>query len=193
MELRMIEQLESKASDHLGNATGARARGRASEAHAGKLIEVVARRTHKGSPAFGYRYGGVGLERHTLLLLICPETACAVSQTSQRNWRQFQGIAQIAPRPATGKLKVARLFDEVALEDGRTACAARPASFVCLTPCPVHAHAPALMRKTGWDLFSQGKCIAGGLQWQPGTAALAPMFETTAMAQIWLQANQSAL
>ena len=185
----MIEQLESNASDQLADATGARARGRASDDHAGKLVEVVARRNHQGNPAFGYRYSGIGLERQTLLLLICPETACALSQTTRRNWQQLQGIVQAAPRPAMGKLEVARLFDEVPIQDGRTGCVARPASFVCMTPCPVNAHTPALLHKSGWDLFQNGKYIAGGVRRQAAIAA--PTFPTIEALKDWLEGNGS--
>lgn len=182
----MIERLEADAISQLAAATGAKLRARAAAELDGCLLEVFARRTHRGTVALGYGYCGVRLERQALLMLICPETACPQTAGARELWRQR--IGQVPPKALAvhRRLEATSLFAEVPVQAGNRACVARPASFVCLTPCPVNAHAPALLNKTGWDLFEGGICIAGGLKQQRSMTAPAPMFPTIATAQAWL-------
>jgi hypothetical protein len=181
----MIEQLEADASSQLATITGTKARARAVAALNGSLVEVFARRTHRGTVAFGYGYCGVRLERRALLLLICPETACPKAEVARELWRQRLGQKPPQPtRAASRRLEVASLFVEVPVEAGNRACVARPASFVCLTPCPVGAHAPAPLKKAGWDLFEGGRFIAGGLN---NDVPARPVFPSITAVGEWLE------
>ena len=184
----MIEQLEAEAqaSLQLNMTTEPGARVRVTSDHGGNLVEVFLRRMRNGKQVFGYRCAGIRLERSALLLLICPEAACERSQATQLKWRELQGQRPPRSRQINQTVQFAHLVEDVSVKAGSRACVARPASFQCLTPCPVKAHAPIVMRKKGWDLFEGGKCVAGGLIPSPTTAALEPMFPTTSAAQAWL-------
>jgi hypothetical protein len=193
LEKSMIEQLEADASSQLATITGTKARARAVADLNGSLVEVFARRTHRGDVSLGYAYCGVRLERQTLLLLICPEATCPQGQAARKQWSQRLGHVPPKARAVNSRLEVASLFAEVPVEAGNRTCVARPASFVCLTPCPVSAHAPAVLKKTGWDLFDGDKCIAGGLKKQGATAPPTPMFPTIAKAKAWLICTTSGI
>ncbi len=189
MELQMIEQLEAQASLQRNTTTEAVARVRVTSDHGGNLVEVLLRRMRTVEQVFGYSYAGIRLERWVLLLLTCPEAACERSPATQRKWRELQGQRPSRSRRINQTVQFAHLVEDVAVKAGSRACVARPASFQCLTPCPVKAHAPIVMRKTGWDLFEGGKCVAGGLIPSPTTAVLEPMFPTTSVAHAWLAAR----
>lgn len=186
----MIERLEADAICQLAAATGAKARTRAATELDGGLVEVFARRTHRGDVTLGYAYCGVRLERQTLLLLICPEAACLQGEAARKKWSQRLGHVPPKARAVNRRLEVASLFAEVPVQAGNRACVARPASFVCLTPCPVGAHAPKRLRKAGWDLFEDGKCVAGGLSCDPETHQQAPILPTIDAAQTWLLSSE---
>ena len=189
----MIEQLENEAMSLLAANVGSKARVRVSAAHAGNEIDVTARGKRGGGVIYGYSYGGVRVDRSNLLLLTCPESACDLSQSVQRKWRDAHGVAQpSSERKSSQRLKVASLFEETPVVVGSRRCAARPASFECVTPCPVGAHAPIRMHKSGWDLFENGRCIAGGLVRQSETNMLAPLLPTLESAKNWLNASRSA-
>ncbi len=189
----MIEQLENEAMSLLAANVDSKARVRVSAAHAGNEIDVTARGKRGGGVIYGYSYGGVRVDRSNLLLLTCPESACDLSQSVQRKWRDAHGAAQpTSERKSSQRLKVASLFDENPVVVGSRNCVARPASFECVTPCPVGAHAPIRMHKTGWDLFENGRCIAGGLVRQSETSMLAPLLPTLESAKSWLNASHSA-
>lgn len=182
----MIEQLEAQAILQLNMATEPVARIRVTSDCGGYLVEVLLRRMRSGKQVFGYSYAGIKLERSVLLLLICPEVACERNQATQRKWRELQGQPGPRSRQINWTFQFSHLVEDIPVKAGSRACVARPASFQCLTPCPVKAHAPIVMRKTGWDLFEGGKCVAGGLIPSSTTAVLEPMFPTTLAAQAWL-------
>lgn len=189
----MIERLENEAMSLLAANVDSKARVRVSAAHAGNEIEVTARGKRGGGVIYGYSYGGVRVDRSNLLLLTCPESACELSQSVQRKWRDAHGAAQpTSERKSSQRLKVASLFDETPVVVGSRNCVARPASFECVTPCPVGAHAPIRMHKTGWDLFENGQCIAGGLVRQPAANTLIPLLPTLESAESWLKASHNA-
>ncbi len=111
----------------------------------------------------------------------------------QRKWRDEHGAAQpTSERKSSQRLKVASLFDETPVVVGSRNCVARPASFECVTPCPVGAHAPIRMHKTGWDLFENGRYIAGGLVRQSETSMLTPQLPTLESANVWLNDSRNA-
>jgi len=189
----MIEQLENEAMSLLAANVDSKARVRVSAAHAGNGIDVTARGKRGGGVIYGYSYGGVRVDRSNLLLLTCPESACELSQAVQRKWKEEHGSAKpSSERKGSLRLKVASLFTETPVVVGSRNCVARPASFECVTPCPVGAHAPIRMHKTGWDLFENGRCIAGGLVRQSETNMLIPLLPTLEAAKGWLSASQSA-
>ncbi len=186
LEKSMIERLEADASSQLTAIPGTKARARAVADLNGSLMEVFARRTHRGDVTFGYGYCGVRLERQTLLLLICPEAACLQGEAARKQWHQRLGHVPPRARAVNRRLEVASLFAEVPVQAGNRACVARPASFVCLTPCPVGAHAPKRLRKSGWDLFENGRYLAGGLSSNPKTHRQEPILPTIDAARTWL-------
>lgn len=192
----MVEQLEAKAARQLAADMSAGARVCVTVNHDGALVEVRARRTSKGAVSFGFSYGGVRFERSALLLLVCPEHACERSQAVKRQWLERNPQPPTPSRRMSSAMKSVSAFEAKHLqEDAPIECAgrvyaARPASFVCMTPCPVNAHRPQVLRKSGWDIFEKGKYVAGGLQ--PGTLfnGPRPLFPNIDAARVWLAQRQ---
>jgi hypothetical protein len=187
----VIDELEARARGRLplGAAVGARAR--AAEVLNGHEIEVVYRIDRKSRRVINYFYDGARMARETLLMLLCTETACPQAQALRRRWRSFIGQPERAAPSRAVPLSPAPLMVEVAIEGAGHRCVARPASFECLTPCPVRAHAPQVMHKSGWDLFEDGIWVAGGLCVDNHEGACRPRFESTADAQQWLATHQA--
>jgi hypothetical protein len=155
----------------------------------GQEIEVVYRVDRNGKRVFNYSYAGARMERQVLLMLLCNEGACPKAKDVQQRWRAFNGQVD---RPASSRIAPLRfmpLMEEVTM-DASGHCVARPASFECLTPCPVGAHAPELLRKSGWDLFEDGVWVAGSLCIDAATGASRPRLSTPADARQWLDAQQ---
>jgi hypothetical protein len=151
-----IDQLEARVRARLPLDARPGTRVRAVEALDGHAIEVVYRIDRKGQRAINYFCDGARMSRATLLMLMCRETACPQVQAVRLQWRTFIGKPE---RPATARvtpLRPAPLMVEVAVEGAGHHCVARPAPFECLTPCPLGAHAPQVLHKTGWDLFEDG-------------------------------------
>jgi len=194
----MIEGLEAEAVAQLVAEERGGLRKRATLSHHGMEIEVRARRRNDGAAILGYSYDGVRLERAVLLLLICPENACERSQAAKHQWQ----VRKPAPpalqrRPRTtlkGAVSVegAQLFEEVPVHCVAGSYVARPASLKCLVACPVNAHQPTMMRKSGWDLFRDGKYVAGGVLRIPETGGSSPRFPLIEDATRWLAQSISA-
>lgn len=186
----MIEQMEEQASLQLAASTGMRASACISSNHGGDMVEVRTRRLKSGKQVFGYSYCAVRLERSVLLQLLCPEAACPHCTRTQSQWRAFRG--QVAPTAAKTResFQFRHLVEEVAIEDAGRTCIARPAVFQCLSLCPVNAHPPTVIRKAGWDVFANGRYLAGGLTTNPDTGTSEPMFPTIAAVRNWIN-NQS--
>jgi hypothetical protein len=187
----MIEQLEAEAVRLLGCGLGAVAV--AAAQHDGNSVEVGARHLSHGRTVFSYRYGGVRLERTVLLLLLCTEVDCERSLAVKRQWLTANPPPLGLQRRTKSGLRrmpsfeAVPLFREVDLEGSKgEACVARPATFVCLTACPVKAHGPAVLCKSGWDVFQNGKYIAGGLRQSSGTGRQ-PRFPSLESVEAWLK------
>ncbi len=187
----VIEQLEAQLRVELPDNARAGARVRVAAVHEGQEIEVVYRVDRNGKRVFNYYCAGVRMERRTLLMLLCSEGACPKAQEVQQRWRTVNGHADRPARSRVTPLRVLPLMEEVPVEAAGHRCVARPASFECLTPCPVGAHAPELLRKPGWDLFEDGVWIAGGLCTDAATGASWPRFRTPDDARRWLDAQQA--
>lgn len=183
----MIEGLEAEAVAKLGVAVGKRGRVEASGAHQGFAIDVLARRRKDGTVVFGYRYGGVRLEKSVLLTLICPQQGCEPGQRVKREWAARNPLPPERQRCARGWQTLslsgswAPLFEEVELRR----CIARPASFAVVSACPVGVHQPAVVHLQGWDVFRDGKCIAGGLV-SDRLGAKAARFPSLASIESWV-------
>lgn len=187
----VIEQLEAQVRAELPADARAGARARATAVCEGQEIEVVFRVDRNGKRVFNYSYAGARMERRTLLMLLCTEAACPKAKEVQQRWRAFNGQAD---RPASSRvmpLRAQPLMEEVSVEAAGHRCVARPASFECLTPCPAGAHAPEVVRKSGWDLFEDGLWVAGGLRSDGATGASWPRFSTPADAKQWLNSQQA--
>jgi hypothetical protein len=187
-----IDQLEARVRARLPLDARPGTRVRAVEALDGHAIEVVYRIDRKGQRAINYFCDGARMSRATLLMLMCRETACPQVQAVRLQWRTFIGKPE---RPATARvtpLRPAPLMVEVAVEGAGHHCVARPAPFECLTPCPLGAHAPQVLHKTGWDLFEDGTWVAGGLCVDNREGSSRPRFESPAEAQQWLATHRAS-
>jgi hypothetical protein len=141
---------------------------------------------------------GVRLQRHELLRLTCPETACPQAQALRAQWQDFlcrrAGRAPPAAR-AVAAPTAQPLMQEQPLDVAGHACTARPALFRCYTPCPQGAHPPLWLDQPGWDLFEGGVCIGGGLvevghlAGDPARPLLRPRFPSLDAAREWLEAR----
>lgn len=185
----MIEHLEGEARDELESSRHGQTRAYTSIEVDGKRVEVFARLSHSGAVRLGYSYCGVRMERKPLLMLLCPETACPCHTAIHEKWRDHQGETSPARSAAPNEWTVRPLFEEVVLSAGSRSCVARPASFKCLTPCPLGAHSPRPMEKAGWDLFEGGTYIAGGVMPNALNEALVPMLPTIDAARAWLASH----
>lgn len=185
----MIEHLENEVREELESSRHGQTRAVAIMHFNGDRLEVLARIGKGGAVRLGYSYRGVRMERKTLLTLVCPEQSCPCQAASLAKWRRHQGII-IPAAPTPSFQPTARpLFQEVEIRANGRSCQARPASFRCLTPCPLAAHAAIPMQKAGWDLFQAGRYIAGGVLKNPETGLSAPLLPTLEAAQSWF-ANQ---
>lgn len=187
----MIEELEAEAVLQMVNGERGGSRDRVIREHHGVDVEVRARRRRDGAAVLCYSYDGIRLERSVLLALVCSQAACERSQSAKRQWdARHPPLPSLLRRPRTGLKTVhrpveAKLFDEVQVEGFRGACVARPASFAVRAACPVNAHAPAIMQMDGWDLFKNGKYLAGGLIHSNVTGSWAPKFPSIEKAFLW--------
>ncbi len=194
----MIEGLEAEAVAQLVAEESGGARERATHSHQGIVIEVRARRGKDGAAVLGYSYDGVRLERAMLLLLICPESECERSQAVKQHWQALKPAApalQRRPRTAMkGAMNIgeARLFAEVSMDCAAGSFVARPASLKCFVACPVQAHRPAMIHKSGWDLFRDGKYVAGGVVRRADSGESTPRFPSVKDAARWLAHSYSA-
>lgn len=188
----MIEELEAEAVAQLVAAERGDARARATLEHQGTTVEVRARRRRDGAVVLGYGYGGERLERAVLLLLLCPEAACERSQSAKQRWEARSSSAPVLQRRTRSPMRSvptfegSRLFEEVPLEGPEGHCVARPALFESLMACPVDAHPPTKVRKSGWDLFRDGKYVAGGMTQCGATGARTAQLPTIEAARAWI-------
>lgn len=186
----MIEQMEERASLQLAATTGRRPRACINSSHKGEMVEVRTRRLNNGKQIFGYSFCSVRLERAVILQLLCPEAACPHCKRTQAQWRAFRGLeAPTAPTPRES-FRFRHLVEEVTIEECGRTYIARPATFQCLSLCPVKAHPPTVIPKTGWDLFANGRYLAGGLTANSDTGMLEPKFASIAAVQHWIEINQ---
>ena len=154
-------------------------------------IGVIYRVDRNGKRVFNYYYAGVRMERRNLLMLMCTEAACLKVREVQQRWRAFNGLADWPASSRVAPLRVLPLMEEVPVDAAGHRCVARPASFECLTPCPVGAHAPDTQHKSGRDLFEDGVWVADGLTFDAAIGASQPRFCSPADARQWLSAQQA--
>ena len=103
----------------------------------------------------------VPVERHVLLRLTCEEAECPQVIAVRAQWLACHG-----PTPADAKVAAScprPLMTEVPVVVGRQHFVARPGRFPCFTPCPLGAHPPLRIDKSGFDLFEDGTCLGGGV------------------------------
>lgn len=181
----MIERMETQARLQLTPTTAAKPRATVSVEHMGHAVEIHARVLRTGKVLFGYSYDGVRLERSVLLQLLCTETDCPACKQTQANWKSFRGIPAPVPRRIPHNYQFRHLVEDVQIEVAGRSCVARPASFQCRITCPAKAHPPAVVKKSGWDLFVGRTCIAGGLITNPDTQEQQPSLPTIAVATAW--------
>ena len=149
----MIEMLEGQVKLQLAETAGARPQASASARHKGIAVLVSAHRLRNGKAIFKYSFDGIRLERSILLQLLCPETDCPQCKQTQANWALFRGVLTPARRVVQPSYAFKHLVEELRIEVAGRTCVARPAALQCRIACPVRAHGPAVVRKTGWDLF----------------------------------------
>ena len=191
-----IDGLEARVRSRMPLDARVGTRVRAAEVRDGHEIEVIYRIDRKGQRRISYFCDGARMSRATLLMLLCPEAACPQAQAVRLRWRLFIGEPQRRAPERVMPLRPAPLMVEVPVDGAGHHCMARPASFECLTRCPMDAHAPAVLHKTGWDVFEQGTWVAGGLRIDERDSTCRPRFESLADVKQWLamnEANASAL
>lgn len=186
-----IDALEARVRGRLRLDARVGARVGATEVLDGHDIEVIYRIDRKGRRVINYFCDGARMPRATLLMLLCPEAACPQSKAVRLRWRLFIGKPERHVPRRVVPLRPAPLMEEVPVDGAGHHCVARPAAFECLTPCPLGAHGPQVLHKTGWDLFEDGVCVAGGLCVVHRGGASRPRFESPADAQQWLLRHQA--
>ena len=187
----VIDEQEARVRGRLPLDARAGTRVSATEAQQGHEIEVVYRIDRKGQRIINYFCDGARMPRATLLTLLCPEAACAEAKAVRHLWHLFIGKPERRAPARVLPLRPAPLMEESPIECAGHRCVARPASFECLTSCPMSAHEPHVMRKAGWDLFEDGVWIAGGLCVDNHQGASRPRFESLADAQQWLAVHRT--
>lgn len=188
----MIEHMEAQASLKLATLKGNRVKAYIDSTHKGNIVQVYARRFSNDRQVFGYSYGGTRLERSVLLQLLCPEMECSLCKITNNKWQALQGAAIAKVRQPLQSYQFAHLMEEITIATREQTYIARPATFKCLTACPMKAHKPIVISRTGWDVFNRGKYVAGGLVANPETLALEPMFPTTEQAHAWISSLSHA-
>ncbi len=187
-----IDELEARVRSRMPLDARVGTRVRAVQALNGHEIEVIYRIDRKGQRVINYFCDGARMSRVILLMLLCPEAACPQAKAVRLRWGQFIGKPQRRAPERVMPLRPAPLMVEVPVDGAGHHCVARPASFECLTRCPMGAHAPALLHKTGWDLFEDGTWVAGGLWIDKREGTCRPRFESPADARQWLAMNQAS-
>jgi hypothetical protein len=187
----VIDELEARVRGELPRGARAGTRARAAKVLGGHEVEVIYRINRKGECVINYYCDGARMERGTLLMLLCTEAACPEARAVRHHWRAFTGKPERSVPPRVVPLRPAPLIVDVPIDGAGHHCVARPASFECLTPCPMGAHAPERMRKSGWDLFEDGIWVAGGLCVDKHEGASRPRFESPADARQWLAMHQA--
>jgi hypothetical protein len=182
----MIKELEQQARLQMAACNAARRSGHAAAMVNGAAVAVHVRTLRNGRELFGYSYEGVRLERSVLLQLLCTDTECPQCQQTKANWLAFRGLTVAPPKPPQPNYKFRHLIEERVIESSGRRCIARPAVFRCRIHCPVQAHAPAVVRRTGWDLFENGQFVAGGLVINAETKEKEPTFPTIEAATTWV-------
>lgn len=121
-------------------------------------------RVEKGLKGPRYFIGDVRTDCETLLALTCEEPNCPVARDVKD---RFLGIRRKSAK------KGAHLLEVVELGQGLEC---REAVFPIVIRCPNHRHPPMEVRVKGWDLFSKGAYVAGGLVTARGRVR--PMFSS---------------
>lgn len=182
----MINMLEEQVRLQLAELTGAKPRASANAEHKGIGVSVSAHQLRNGKSVFKYSFDGVRLERSLLLQLLCTETGCPQCKVTQANWAKFRGVLAPSRRVVQPSYAFKHLSEEVCIEVAGRTCVARPAVLQCRITCPVRAHGPAVVRKSGWDLFEGNRYLTGGLITNPETLEQEPTIPTIGAAKNWL-------
>jgi hypothetical protein len=186
-----IDELEARVRGRMPLDARVGTRVCAAQVLSGHEIEVTYRIDRKGQRTINYFCDGARMPRATLLMLLCPEAACPQAKAVRLRWCLFVGKPERQAPERVMPLRPAPLMVEVPVDAAGHHCVARPASFECLTRCPMGAHAPEVLHKTGWDLFEDGIWVAGGLWVDNREGTCRPRFESPADAQQWLATNQA--
>ena len=191
----MIEELEAEAVSQMVAVERGSVRLPVTRQHDGALIEVTARRRRDGAGVLRYSYGGVRLERAVLLMLTCPSQLCEKSLKARRLWAARSELPQKLQQtrrtttllPLSTSRTVASLFSEITINQRGVVYEARPATFSVMVRCPVGAHAPINSCAQGWDLFSQGSYICGGLAFSEKTRSHTVRFPSIEAIENWIE------
>jgi hypothetical protein len=189
--IMIVERLEAQVRAQMPADVRPGLQTRAAAVVGGQTIEVVNRVDRHGRTVLDYFCTGKRMERKTLLMLLCTEQACPQAKAVQLRWRAFNGQPDRPKSTRVAPLRVLPLMEEVPVTAGDQNFVARPAVFECLTPCPMGAHDPTVLRKQGWDVFEDGVCIAGGLRTDKTTGAPVPRFSSPVEARQWIVAQQA--
>lgn len=159
--LQLIDEVRRQVPDGAPAGTRWHATSVVATAHGPHTVEVTARIDAQGRRREQFWCDGTRVEQHVLLRLTCAEVECphAVAVRAQWQARHPQDPAKVPAARAAQR----SLMQEIPVNVGGHQLVARPARFPCLTPCPHKAHPPLTIDKTGFDLFEDGHCLAGGV------------------------------
>ncbi|HEX5686370.1 MAG TPA: hypothetical protein VFY73_20270 [Ideonella sp.] len=159
--LQLIDEARRQVPDGAPLGTRWHATSEVNTGHGRHTVEVSARIDAQGRRREQFWCDGTRVEQHVLLRLTCAEVECPHAVAVRAQWQAHhqQGPAKApAARPPQRSL-----IQEIPVNVGGHQLVARPARFPCLTPCPHKAHPPLTIDKTGFDLFEDGHCLAGGV------------------------------
>lgn len=182
----MIEDMEAQARAELAANRETRARVCVRSTHLGNEIELRARRLKNGHQVFGYSLCAVKLERVVLQQLLQTDSTCPHCRRTLAQWKAFQGVTTPTPKATRESFQFRHLVEEVAIELNGQIFVARPAVFQCLTPCPINLHGPEVISKSGWDVFANGKYLAGGLTTSAVTGLKEPTLPSIEAVRAWV-------
>lgn len=148
-------------------------------------VKVAARIDPQGRRREQFWCDGVRVEQAVLLRLTCAESECPHATAVRAQWQAYhrRDGAGFAARPAGFAL-----IHESVVQVAGHQLVARPARFPCYTPCPHGAHPPLTIDKAGFDLFEDGRCLAGGVSDAGGVRR--PRIPSVAAAEAYVLARR---
>lgn len=184
--LQLIDDLRRQVPDGAPVGTRGQATSVVSNGRGTHTVVVAARIDAQGRRREQFWCDGTRVEQHVLLRLTCAEVECPHAVAVRAQWQAHHQQAPATPTPQRPGQRA--LMQEIPVNFGGHQLVARPARFPCLTPCPHRAHPPLTIDKTGFDLFEDGQCLAGGVIERNGVRQ--PRLPSVGAAEAYVLARQ---